>query len=81
MFTPKRVFVPRNINKRDKELELIKDEKIKNFKLFLSEFKYNLKAIKNQKSDDYLEQSFIDLINNCDIKLYLYPEKNFLGYI
>lgn len=62
-------FVPKNIEKREKELELKNAKELADYNTFLINFKDNFEAIKDKKSNDPMEQSFIDLIKDCEIKL------------
>ena len=67
-------FVPRNIDKRAKDLEIIQSKELKEYKAFIKEFQHNLSLIKDKTSNDPdlinpQEQLFIDFIKDCTIKL------------
>ena len=64
------MFIPRNIDKRSKNLEIIQAKELKEYQDFVKEFQHNLSLIKDKTSNDPKEQLFIDLIKNCEIKLY-----------
>jgi hypothetical protein len=55
-------FVPKNTDKRSKDKEKI-------YETFVKEFSINLEKIKTKTSNDPIEQLFIDLIKDCQIKL------------
>lgn len=63
------MFIPRNIEKRSKELEIIKFKELKDYETFIKDFQYNLDLIKDKTSDNPKEQFFINLIKNSSIKL------------
>jgi hypothetical protein len=61
-------FVPKNIEKRAKDLEIIQAKELKEYEAFVKDFEHNLELMKDKKSDDPQEQLFIDLIKDCSIK-------------
>jgi hypothetical protein len=68
------MFIPKNIDKRAKDLEIIKAKELKDYEAFIKEFQHNLKLMKGKTSNDLdlinpQEQLFIDLIKDCQIKL------------
>jgi hypothetical protein len=62
------MFIPKNIEKRDKDLEIIKFKELQKFETFVKEFQHNLALLKDKTSIDPQEQQFIDLIKDCSIK-------------
>ena len=58
----------KNIDKRDKDLELIKAKELKRYEVFVKEFQHKLDMLKN--SDVLANDSiFMSLIKNCNLKL------------
>jgi hypothetical protein len=62
-------FIPKNIEKRTKDFEIKHAKDLKEFEAFIKEFRHNLSLMKDKKSEDHMEQLFIDLIKDCSIKL------------
>lgn len=66
------VFIPKNIEKRAKDLAIMQAKELAEFEIFSTEFQKNLAFIKDndkyKKYEDIKEQFFIDLMKNCLIK-------------
>ena len=62
-------FVPKNIDKRAEDLKKIQAKELQDYEDFIKKFSKDLSLIKNIKSEDPKEQLFIDLIQDCDIRL------------
>lgn len=62
-------FVPRNIDKRSKQLEVIQTKKLAEYHNFLKNFTSNLHTIKLTHFDleDLKQQFFVYLFKNCHI--------------
>ena len=63
------MFIPKNIDKRAEDLKKIQVKDLKEYDVFVKGFKQNLDLMKDKTSDGPKEQLFIDLIQDCDIKL------------
>ncbi len=61
-------FVPKNLEKRAKDLEIIKAKELADYDNFMTSFQKNLTAMKGVISNDPKEQLFIDLMEDCHIK-------------
>ena len=63
-------FVPKNIDKRSEDLKRMQAKELIDYEVFIKEFSKNLSLIQGKTSVDEKEQLFINLIKDCDIKLY-----------
>ena len=63
------MFIPKNINKRVEDFKRMQAKELKEYEEFVKEFSKNLNLLKGKKSIDEKEQLFIDLIQDCVIKL------------
>lgn len=63
------MFVPRNIDKRAKDLEIIQAKMLTQFNAFVKDFQNKLSLLKDKIYTDPKEQYFINLIKDCQIKL------------
>ena len=64
-----KVLFQKNIEKRAKDLEIIQAKELKEYEAFVKEFQHNLALLKDKTSNDPMEQLFIDLIKDTEIKL------------
>ena len=61
--------MPKNIDKRAEDLKRMQAKELKDYEKFVNEFSKNLNLLQGTTSIDEKEQLFINLIQDCDIKL------------